>query len=206
MNINKTILAVAMLLPTYAYGTNCKTHKIYCSLVELNPIIDKEFAFEISNIIYKYAEKYKDLYGGDADKAAQRSIAIAMQETSLRAINKKQRGVIFNVTCLEHSCTESVVVVEVATDIGFWQFHIGTALRYNMDLLRLRNDAEYATEQHYRLMKEKMKMCNSRKAPWACYHSMTPEYKDRYEKKVNRHYRKINRFFQESDNQEERIQ
>ena len=56
----------------------CKRNSIYCAIVKLKPTIDKKFAMDLSNSIYKYSRRNNvDPY---------RVVAIAMQESSLSPV------------------------------------------------------------------------------------------------------------------------
>lgn len=162
--------SLLFLFNVYA-GVDCNKHSIYCHIVKLNPGAPK--AMELSNYLYKYSTKY------DTDPHI--SVAIAMQESSLRNRNRYVYGSFVN-------CEGKRVVRKVATDIGLFQFHVRTIENMNIDSQRLQLDLEYAVEQHVKLLKHKMKVCKSKGIDntWGCYHSYTKEKRDEYVRKVRR--------------------
>lgn len=95
----------------------------------------------------------------------------------------------------EMKCSTSYEVKDVLADLSIWQFQPYTAIEYGMDLARLQNDLDYATQQHFRLMRIKYDYpsCNRKwpKSKWACYHSMTEKHHLQYVEDVNRWYIKI---------------
>ena len=196
---------------TEAYAkVNCNVHKIYCGIVKLRKNIDKSFAMELSNSMYKWSHYYK------LDPI--RSVAILMQESYLGYFkNRVIKGVIKDIACnrsykelitihnpsdeyrtdgnLEVSCITNYRVVEVFADLSIWQFEPNTAISHGMDLKRLQTDIDYATQQHFRLMKRKLniRVCRNKykNTAWACYHSTTPKHHYKYVEDVDRWYKKI---------------
>lgn len=162
---------------------DCQTDKLYCTILELRPDINKDMAYSLSNHIYKYSNMYKvDPY---------RVIAIGMQESGLRVVNRKQSVMLINEECdPEGVCTEYAKYVTGYSDVGIFQFHVNTIQNYSMDALRLRDDIEYATEQACLLLSLKIKECKDvGKNAWACYHSRTEHHRKLYVKLVNRYYK-----------------
>ena len=128
--------------------------------------------------MYKSARKHKV-------KDVLRSVAIAMQETSLRHINREQTVIIFEM----NNGVETFKYVTGSSDIGTFQFHANTIKRYNMDAVKLKNDIEYSVDQHFILMKKKLRYCRHLgEDAWTCYHSRTPIFRKRYKEDVNRYY------------------
>lgn len=139
----------------------------------------------LSNAIAKYSKQYgTDPY---------RSVAIAMQESSLRNVHRKQDFIIITETCDEENvCSESVKQSTGYTDLGIFQFHARTIKERNVDVLLLRDDVEYATEQHIKLLAEKKRLCQELGSEaYTCYHSKTPKYRELYKKAVEGYYNKI---------------
>ena len=174
------LLLTLMLFSSTAYAkVDCKVHKIYCKIVKLNPSIDTEFAFELSNLLYKKAKEY----GTDPMV----SVAIAMQESSLRNINRTTQGY------LEKDCDSThqksaMCVVPVVTDIGIFQIHVYTAKNYGFNMESLMTDIEYQVDSHLKILKQKLKNCRHLgKEAWSCYHSTTPKYRLKYVKDVSRY-------------------
>lgn len=179
----KYLLAIvfAMFLSTEAYSIDCSKHKIYCKIKSLRPKVDKKWAMRFSNIIYKKAKKY----GQDPI----RSVAIAMQESSLRQINRKQKILVMKEICQDGECYHAYATITGLTDLSIWQFHIETAAAYKVDFGRLQEDLEYATDFHFKLMKDKVKRCaDLGDDAWTCYHSRTERLRKHYKKLVDRFY------------------
>ncbi len=170
---------------------SCANNPIYCAMLTLRPNIDKAWAMEISNYIYTYSKQY----GTDP----LRTVAIAMQESGLRNIHRKQDIVFIREECLpsttddrKQDCVEYSSMITGYTDLGLYQFHARTIVAYGMDALRLRDDLKYATKMHVILLRAKLKECaDLGKDAWVCYHSRTPKYRKRYKRMVNRYYNRI---------------
>ena len=108
------LISILMIFPTLGKSKNiCEKHKIYCKILTVKPSINKKFAMELSNHLYKYTKIYKT----DANI----SVAIAMQESSLRNINKMA------------SVHHGGKVVKGVTDVGVFQFHVDTINNFNLD-------------------------------------------------------------------------
>lgn len=143
--------------------TQCIKHPLACAIKTLQPALAGGEAFFLSNLIYKYSKKYNvDPYI---------VIAIAMQESGLRNINRTSGGII--------------------TDVGLYQFHISTIDHYNIDMLRLTMDIAYQTERACWLLSVKLKECSDLNNSWACWHSRTDKHKAKYELMVNKYYNQI---------------
>lgn len=164
-------------------GVNCKIHKLFCTIVGLNPSLDKAFAMKLSNAVYKASKRHgTDPY---------RSIAIAMQESSLRMVNRTSKEVKTNKRCDEYeTCRVTVTTTTAITDVGIFQFNTATVKKLSLDMKRLLTDVNYAANQHVMFLVKKIQMCKKiyPKTAWACYHSATPEYHKKYIKAVNRYY------------------
>lgn len=170
------------IAPAFASSRDCAVHPLYCAILELRPDISTDFAMDFSNYVSKYSRQYKvDPY---------RVLAIAMQESAIRNIHRKQMVVLINEQCDDEGvCTEYTSLASGYTDIGIFQFHALTIQYYGMDILRLRDDIEYATEQHCKLLAIKIKECaDLGEEAWSCYHSRSPKYRVKYVTDVNRYY------------------
>lgn len=162
MQMNNIVLTIMLLFSFNANAVDCDKHKIYCKVIELQPKIDKAFAMELSNIIYKKSKKY------DIDPML--SVAILNQESSLRHVN--------SVHDTKHG---------MRVDLSIAQINLRTANNLKLDIGRLVDgDVDYALECHFAILKAKIKMCKDQQHSWACYHSKTPEHKEAYRIKVQR--------------------
>jgi hypothetical protein len=178
-------IIAAILISQALYGTakaeDCKTHKIYCKILELNPYVDKTFAFELSNIIFQEAKI--------ADIDPMVSVAILMQEN---AFNNKHRYHTETTTekhCDDDGCYEIEIKKKVATDLGIAQISFNTAKHYKLDVEKLFEfDLRYTIQAHFLILKDKMKTCESREGkPWTCYHSFTKQHRKTYNRLVSRY-------------------
>lgn len=149
----------------------CRNHPIFCRIVNLKPTIDKEFAMTLSNLIHKYSNKY------GTDPLI--TVAIAMQESSLRNVNRY--GTVY----------KSGKYIKGITDVGIYQFHVNTIRNEGLNADKLAEDLDYATEQHVKLLKKKMKLCRWLDIPleesWSCYHSATEKHRLKYVNLVKRY-------------------
>jgi tRNA(Phe) wybutosine-synthesizing methylase Tyw3 len=108
--------------------------------------------------------KYSRIYGTNPHV----SVAIAMQESSLRHMDRTIYALVDS------------EVKKVVTDIGLFQFHVKTVRNLNIDMQRLRDDFDYHVEQHVKLLKRKMKICEEKDNSWSCYHSFTERLRNDY--------------------------
>lgn len=166
---------------TIAWGTDCSKHRIYCRILELQPNVDHSWAMEFSNILHRKSKKY------NLDPML--SIAIAMQETSLRPIDRTQKVITFKVfTRPDGTQDMDYEIVHGVTDVSIWQFHVETIIAYKEDPVMIKTDLEYATDFHFRLMRDKIHMCRHLDdEAWTCYHSATERLRERYKKDVQRY-------------------
>jgi len=175
------ILLFFMAFTLNSMAMDCSKHPIYCKIKTLNPKIDVLMANQLSNLIYKYSKKYhQDAY---------LSVAIAMQESGLRNVNKSSNGLILENICdSDGVCEQKYREGVIYTDIGIFQFHVDTIKNYNIDANLLINNMEYAVEQYFKLMTSKIKMCRDLgKDAYLCYHSKTKEERNKYKVLVERY-------------------
>lgn len=163
-----------------AWGIDCNKHKVFCKIKELRPDIDTEFALALSNTIYKKAKKF----GIDP----MISVAIAMQESSLRNINRESYGVIKNCTNPEAVDTMDCKPRKVITDIGIFQINTASVFHYDLDIEKLLTEIDYQVMAHFKILKDKMKICaHLDNEAWTCYHSTTTKHRLEYLKLVKRY-------------------
>lgn len=188
-NLILTTTLYALVLAGTAAGNSgpvdCDRDPVLCAILKLRPNVDHKYAYKLSNEIAKYARKYSvDPY---------RIVAIGMQESGLRNIHRKHDVIVITEDCNEVGiCTEYVKQVRGYTDIGIFQFHARTITDHGLDVLRLRDDIGYATEQACRLLSQKIRQCaDLGDEAWSCYHSRTEKYRTKYVKLVERYYVRI---------------
>lgn len=160
---------------------------IYCRILELKPNIKKSWAFKFSNILAKHTKRTR--------LDPMRALAIAMQESSLNEVHRKQSVVTQDYKCSQTSegieeCTPEIKFVKGFTDLTLFQFHIITISHFKLDLLRLlEHDLEYAVESYCKIMKSKKKTCSQLgEDAWICYHSKSKNLQEIYKAQVNRYY------------------
>ncbi len=175
------LIVIGFCISPTAWGADCEKHKIYCKVVELRPNIDKSWAMKFSNIVYKKAKKY------ELDPMI--SIAIAMQESSLRQINRRQSVLVPKEACDEFGeCVVEFEKIVGYSDLSIWQFHVETLEAYNIDPVEVHTNLEYATDFHFKLLKKKIKMCKHLgDEAWTCYHSATERFRKKYKDDVGRY-------------------
>lgn len=161
---------------------NCKLHKIYCKVMELQPLANPKWAMKFSNSLLRHAKKY--------NMDPWLSLAIAMQESSLLFPEPRTKAIAFTKTCdKKGQCKTSYQVITGHADLSIFQLHVNTILYHGIDPVRLKEDLDYATDWHYRILKKKIAQCKHLgNQAWGCYHSRTPHLHANYVKKVNRYY------------------
>lgn len=187
-----TLLSLVFLtFPAYA-KPNCDnntTHPVYCHIIDLKPSIDTTFAMQLSNYISKYSKIYKT--------DPHRTVAIAMQENSFRNTSPNKEFLTKTTICQHNNpqqCVDQYSIAEGIQDIGLYQLNIGTIKGFNFDPIRVMNDLEYATECHFKILKNKMNKCSHLKEDsWTCYHSTTEKFRLKYKEMVNPYYKIFNK-------------
>jgi len=179
------ILILCLLLmfasPTLAQEVDCSLHKLYCTMLELRPTIDKTWAMRLSDALFRLSKKH--------ETDPWRSLAIAMQESSLREVNKKHKVMVFKETCHQGICIEDYEIINGISDLGLFQFNVSTVINNDIDPMRLRNDITYAVDWHLKILKKKMVECAwLLEEAWSCYHSKTPKFRKRYVQMVEQYY------------------
>lgn len=173
------VCGLLLLLSNPAIAVDCEKHKVYCRIVELNPSVNRSYAFKLSNHIYKYANHY----GIDP----MLSVAIAAQENSFKNRTVEIISVRKETTCLNKKCKSQVYKKRIY-DIGLYQINERTAKAYNCDVERLKVDIEYSVKCHFRILRSKMNQCKHLgEDSYSCYHSKTPEYREDYKEKVEKY-------------------
>lgn len=160
---------------------NCHKNPMYCQILKWRPTIDEKWAMKFSDLLYRYGKKY--------NMDPWRSLAIAMQESSLRNIHRKHSIVKFKQKCVKKRCRQVYNIYRGYSDLSIFQFHIMTALANKMDIIRLNTDLDYAVKEHFILLKKKEARCHKLgKLSWSCYHSTSPIRRKHYVQLVNRYF------------------
>lgn len=172
----KKLLIIAMLAISFPAQAkiSCEKgnkHPLFCEIKKLQPSIDDNFGMELSNLINKYAK----IYGINPYI----SIAIIRQESGFIMPARTQDVLV--------KINDKYQMVKGVTDLSIFQFNIATIKNYNLDIERLQTDLEYATQQHFKLLKEKINTCSALGSEaWSCYHSMNTDRRLEYVKAVSR--------------------
>jgi len=188
--MNKIIFLLCLLISQISFGTskdsalttmNCKKNPLFCQICQFNPTIDKKWAMKLSNLLHKYGKAY--------DIDPWRSLAIAMQESSLKEQSRRRKVLVYYDVCKKNHCKKKYKYVEGVSDIGLFQFHVNTIIYNKINPLRLASDLDYTVQQHFLLLSKKQQQCDHLgKESWACYHSKNKKYRDKYVKLVNRYF------------------
>ena len=160
---------------------NCKKNPLFCHILKLQPRVDKPWAMKFSNLLSKYGKKHKlDPW---------RSLAIAMQESSLHYTKRYHTVVVPEHNCQSRSTKPKYKIVRALSDFGYFQLHASTVKQYKLSPERLLNDLDYMVKTHFLVLKDKIKMCKRLgDDAWSCYHSRTPVLRKRYIQKVGQYY------------------
>jgi hypothetical protein len=180
--IKALCLACLLVAPVFAGERAIGEKEIFTRIKRLNPQVELGFGHALAKAIGKYAKKFH--------MNPFRSVAIAFQESRLRNINRTEEMYSFRNVCNEKSaeCHFEARPIVGATDVGVFQFHIKTILRFGLDPVRLFYDLDYATLSHFRILKEKLKECGRLGAEWwSCWHSITPDLRQKYVVQVNKY-------------------
>lgn len=181
-------LLLLMSTPTYSdsiewSSLSCHKNPIFCHVLTLRPNIDKTWAYKFSNLLYKYGKKFK--------MDPMRSLAIAMQETSLKNQHRSRNVLVFFDNCDKEHCVKAYKEIKGFSDLGIFQFHVKTIKHFHINPIKLNESLEYTVSTHFELLKHKQKQCEHLKEnAWACYHSKTAKYRNKYISMVNRWYPK----------------
>ncbi len=172
----KTLLPILFLMPGTLYAQDCKTNKLYCSILKFDNTLDKDWAFKFSNTLYKKAKE------NNIDPNI--SLAILMQESSLKNINTFTSKIKIQKSCNDGKCIKTITEEKTVLDMGIAQININTANNYGFDLNRLFNlDEDYALDAHMIVLRDKINTCLKLGIvdfPWSCYHSTTPYLRMKY--------------------------
>lgn len=146
---------------------------VYAKLEQYRPDMDRLTLSRIAQAFSKYAKKH----GQDPVL----SVAIGMQETGLRQVNRTKNVIVFNPDGISWRVERGI------TDVCMFQFHVDTIVDQGMDPIKLKDNLDYCVEQHFRLMKIKRTLCSDLgDDSWTCYHSRNPKLRQVYKKLVAR--------------------
>lgn len=197
-------LLIILLFTSISYArTNCEKHPIYCQILNNKPNINKTYAMELSNSIYKYSKKHK--------VNARILTAIFRQESTYNVSAKNcQYGVVevskkelikLHGICLDpplhqilefdtKKCINNIKPykrVKVCFDFGLSQINHKTAKSFGFDLIKLTTDLDCSVEAGAIVLADFYKRYGKREYKWwSRYNSSNPVYRETYEKLVER--------------------
>ena len=161
---------------------NCKTHKLYCKIMEFNPKYDTAEALILSNKIYAKAKKA----GIDPNIA----LAILIQESGLKNIHTYKTQSVVTQTCKNYVCTKVTTETTSVFDMTVAQINIKTAYYYGFDVARLYAfDMDYALDCFMVVLKDKISLCAKldKYPTYSCFHSINDQYRLVYADLVEKH-------------------
>lgn len=166
----RLVLGLLLLVCTNAAAYT----EVYAKLEQHRPDVDRLTLTRIAQTFSKYAKKYEQ------DPVL--SVAIGMQETGLRQVNKTKNIIVFNPDGITWRVERGV------TDVCMFQFHVDTIVDKGIDPIKLKDNLDYCVEQHFKLMKLKRTLCSDLgEDSWTCYHSKNQKLREVYKKLVARY-------------------
>lgn len=166
----KFLFIVLLLFSTSLYSnTDCSRHPIFCQITKNKPNIDKTYAMELSNLIYKMHKKYHI--------PSRLFTAILMQESGYRLEAKGcQEGIRKKTESeiqweLYSNIRKSIGIIpytksKVCTDFGISQIYFKTAKGWGFDIERLTTDLEYSVEAGAKVLHDVMERFEARDNDW----------------------------------------
>lgn len=145
-------LVLATLMSTSSWTVDKSKHPIYAQIVKNVPTIDRKYALNLSNKIYKVTKKY--------NLNARIYTAILAQESryKLNAMN-----------CTKGIHKDYMVPATVCTDFGISQIYFKNLARFDFEVGRLLNDLEYSVEAGAKVLYDLKKRIGHVKDYWVSY-------------------------------------
>lgn len=180
---------------------DCNRHSIFCHIVEIKPSINKQYAMELSNSIYKATQKYsvpKRLF--TAIIAQESMFRMGAKNTKTGLVPKDQLTIRYEFNkCVEMLSREECREVTQSTfgryreetiilDVGLTQINFRTAERFELDLDLLLTDMDYSVNAGA-LVLGKMRQRWEKKEPifwWSRYNASNPSKRKQYQQLVER--------------------
>lgn len=183
----KKINALLLLLSFNSYGVNLSKNPIYAQIIKNKPSIDKTYAMEVSNIIYKMHKKYHiptRIFTAILSQESQYQLKAKGCHVGIREVdNCKPNGVLQS----KEMCSKSYEKVKVCSDFGIAQINWRTAERYNFNLNKLTQDLKYSIEAGAIVLKGFMERYENKENNWwSRYNSSSNTKRQIYEALVKR--------------------
>lgn len=173
-------LVILLLFPALSQAEiSCDKNPIYCQIVKNAPNINKEYARELSNVIYKETRK--------ENINSTIFTAILMQESSYK-LSAMNCSIGVEALKLEKESQHLLLFEKkVCTDFGIGQIHFITAKRYGVDINRLLTDLTYSIKMSIIVLKDFKKRYYKKESDWWTRYNSSNTYKrELYRKKVLR--------------------
>lgn len=175
-----TILAIFSSFSAVASNSKCMEKKnVLCqSIIKLNPYMDHDEAYKLSNYFHKNALKYK--------VPSKVLVAIAFQESAFKQDTvRKVRGYTFDEVF-------GYKEVKIGADFCMMQINIKNIRKMELDVEQLLNDPKYCIEAGARVLSEYREKYGEKDPMWWAYYNATSKYKrEVYHTMVSRHLNKI---------------
>lgn len=169
------ILKISLLFLIYIFSKvdakiDCNKHPIFCQILENKNRIDRSYAMELSNSIYKVSRKYRippHIY-----------TAILMQESSY----------VLDAKGCYHGLIKLKKEAKVCTDFGISQIWYKTAKAFQFEISKLVSDLDYSVEAGAIVLADfKKRYAKSEEDWWTRYNSSIRSKRDIYKKLVERY-------------------
>jgi soluble lytic murein transglycosylase-like protein len=147
--------------------------------------VNKQRLMQLSNIIYKYAKKYK---------LDPKLLTAILAQESMYRINTANCS--YGIRCCDFTKVLGLEtnkvgydVVRSCTDFGISQIHYKTAERYNLDIALLLTDPDYSVRAGAKILYDiKRRYAKHEPTWWTRYNASSPSKRAEYEKKVMRFF------------------
>jgi len=154
----------------------CLRHPIFCKIIEnkerVNETIDRKYAMDLSNSIYKACRKW------NIDSILYTAILAQESRYQLNAMN-----------CVKGLNKETHEKTTVCLDFGLGQLNIRNIIRYDIDTRRLLTDMDYAIDQGAKILSRfKKKYAHKEVNYWSRYNASSQIHRRKYEELVSRFF------------------
>lgn len=175
-----SFIAILTTFSAFAKTSKCMQKKnVLCQgIVKLNPYMDHDLAYELSNHFHQNAMKY--------NVPAKVLVAIAFQESAFKQDTvRKVRGYTFDEVF-------GYKEVRIGADFCMMQINIKNIRKMELDVEQLLQDPKYCIEAGARVLSIYKKKYSDKDPMWWAYYNATSKYKrEVYHTMVTRHLTKI---------------
>jgi len=169
------ILLLLFLFSASAFGKDCTKHPIFCQIVKNKKGINKKYAMELSNVIYKMHRKYHIpsriftaiLMQESGYKLGAKGCHSGIQQPSKKYMETAKDTCLYNkpeepkkraLGCMHRNfrLTTYKEEAKICTDFGISQIYYKTAKRWEFDIDKLTDDLEYSVESGAKVLHDIM--------------------------------------------------